>query len=269
MILPPGCMGVQPTSVRGPTAIGVDVRPQSWDCAVGDLIRVKGDEWAPRLLFYGKVPDERAVLFLMQQYAVRFGCSDSRPDGTLALRLQNLAIARLGMKFWRTQYATSPTEIKVTLNEKEGLLTLDRTKTLDDVHWAFQTGRFLLPQNFLEIGRIHHVADRPKVSDGSSDFASELTSSARILTTWHQREAYLWKESGPDHAFHALNNLLVAMDMGNLKRGTDTEFAGSTSGIVASTLSGTMAGRRRGGGGGSSVDSDDDEPADEQFFMEA
>lgn len=245
MKFPPGCMGMQPALVRGPCGIGVDVRPSSWDCAVCDLVQPREGLWVKRLVFYGKVPDEKHVEFVARQYRVRVGCCDSRPDGTLALRLQK-AMLRMHVDFWRCQYATYSTEIKVKENREERLLTLDRTKTLDDVHWDFQTAMgWLIPQNFLEIGRTGYLSAEGRraakemhgvdVMSGGADFASELKASTKILTTQHGRPAYVWTE-GVDHTFHALNLLKVAIDQGNLQRFGGTAVVGPVKGIVGRTL---------------------------------
>jgi len=235
---------MQPALVKGPSALGCDIRPGSFDVCICDLLMARNDLWVKRLVFYGKVPDEKAVEFLARQYRVRVGCCDSRPEGTLALRLQQ-ALLKNHVEFFRCQYATCETEVKITENREERLLTLARTKTLDDVHHDFSTALgWLIPQNYLEIGRTAYLSEAGRraakeshgdVWSGGKDFATELKASTKILTTQHGRPAYVWTE-GTDHAFHALNLLNVAVARGDLQRFGGTAVVGPVKGLVANTL---------------------------------
>ena len=201
--IPSGCMGLQPSSIRGPCAIGCDVRPGSWDVVIADLIRnPKSQLRVVRPVFIGKVEDDEQVEFVMRQYKVRFGGIDTRPETTLAKRLQTRA-APLGIKLWRCEYNTAPSTIEVTENEAEGLLKLDRTLTLDAVHYSFMTGgTVLLPQNFRQVT--------------GGQFTREMTSASRVPIKWQGRDAYSWAKQGPDHVFHAWNYLLVAIGRSNM-----------------------------------------------------
>jgi hypothetical protein len=216
--LPKGCMGVTPSSVRGPCAIGVDVRPGSWDVVCGDVVMSPAGLYVARPLFVGMVRDELDVLHVMQQYKVRVGVCDTRPETTLAKRLQVSARDK-GIEVWRAEYNTSPSTIDMQANEKEMVLKLDRTMTLDTVHYAFQTGlTVVLPQNFKEIT--------------GGDFVREMCSSQRVPTRWMGKDCYTWEGRGADHAFHAFNYFLAAIRKGNLMAYGGTETMGPSRGLV-------------------------------------
>lgn len=223
MFLPQGCMGVQPRQVRGPCAAGVDIRPGSWDVVVCDLVRGETSRLqVVRPVFVGKVSDEEQVLFVLRQYKVRYACADTRPETTLAKRLQAAAWGH-GIKLWRAEYNTAPSTIQVSENDAEGLLKLDRTLTLDDVHFAFNVGlTVVLPQNFRQIT--------------GGDFVREMTSSSRVPIKWQGRDAYSWEHQGPDHAFHAFNYCLVAVQRSNLLSWGGEVTAGAHRGLVDSAL---------------------------------
>jgi hypothetical protein len=222
--LPKDCMGVDPRTVRGPTAFGCDVRPGSWDLIIGG-VETSSTTKIPVIkpLFTGKVRDEADVIFFLRQYKVRFGVIDTRPETTLAKRLQ-LSAREHGIKVWRAEYNTAPSVVEVQENEGEGVLKLDRTMTLDNVHYSFVTGlSVILPQNWQE------------VTKGS--FKREMTSSTRIPTMWQGKPHYSWDHVGDDHSFHAFNYLLVAVKKGNLLSFGSSETLRPDKGLVASSRS--------------------------------
>lgn len=204
-------MGLPLNLVQYPCLAGVDIRPGSWDLIIGDLQRNRHTgKKVVRPVFVGKVRDEREVAFLLRQYRVRFGVTDCRPETTLAKRLQE-DVYRHGIELWRAEYNTTPTSIKMQPNPNERLVKLDRTMTLDTVHHAFQTGQgIVLPQNFKDLTR--------------GEFQSEMKGMTRVYTRWHGKDAYAWEKQGPDHAFHALNLLFVALaisGLGDFDAGSD------------------------------------------------
>lgn len=206
MKMPIGCMGVQPSKVRGNCALGLDIRPGSYDCSCAEIVRPKPGVSIPRLVFYGKVDDETAVQFLCEQYNVRSAVIDSRPDATIASRFQ-ADCKKKGIKCWRAQYSPSPTNRRMTMDEGEGLITLDRTQTLDDVFSAFAEGiGIAIPQNYREIC--------------SGQFAAELCDPNRTPVVWHGVPCFMWKNSGGDHAFHSMNYLRLAIELGKLDAGS-------------------------------------------------
>ncbi|MGE5610475.1 MAG: hypothetical protein ACM359_14590 [Bacillota bacterium] len=219
--LPQGCMGVQPKTVRGPCACGVDIRPGSWDIICADVLMAPSGIHVVRPLFIGKVRDEQDVLFVMQQYKVRVGVADTRPETTLAKRLQGAARDK-GIEVWRAEYNTSPGAIDIQANESEMVLKLDRTMTLDNVHYAFTTGlTVVLPQNFKEIT--------------GGQFAREMIASQRVPTRWMGKDCYMWENRGADHSFHAFNYLLAAIKKGNLIAFGGAATMGPSLGMVESS----------------------------------
>lgn len=215
-------MGAPPHFCRGPIGQGTDIRPGSWDTAMLEVVRTpKLGLTIPRLVFYGKVNDDEHVEDLAVFYRVQSHASDSAPDQTLADRLQG-RLEKRGIRSYRCRYNTSPSDIKITENKAEKLLTLERTMVLDDVHWAFMGGLgIILPQNFEEIC--------------GGAFWRELSNPTRVPTRWHGREYNAWRDSDHDHAMHAISYALVALHMGGLLRSGGEATMGATRGLVSSS----------------------------------
>lgn len=198
--LPKGCMGIPPDAVRNPCAMGVDVRPGSWDVSIGDVVR-RGPKFVARLVFYGKVRDEDDVVWLCNQYPVRCGVVDVRPEQSIAPRMVKSLRAQ-HKEFWRAQYNTNPTAVEMTVNEKEHLLTLERTMAMDEVYFALDKGETMaIPENYASIE--------------GGQFSNELKAPTKVPILWHGEPWWRWTD-GADHAFHSLNYLLVAMKVGKL-----------------------------------------------------
>lgn len=236
MKMPPGCMGLQPSKVKGNCAMGADIRPGSYDISVAEIARPSKGMVVPRLVFYGKVDDETAAKFVCEQYNVRAVVIDSRPDATIASRFQ-VDCKKNGIKCWRAQYSPAPTNRRITTDEGEGLITLDRTQTLDSVFTAFAEGVGIsIPQNYREICM--------------GQFAAELCDSNREPVVWHGIPCFAWKNSGDDHAFHSLNYLMLAIELGKLDAGSP-DILLPQKGIVE---------------GGAVIDDDDDNYEDAKFW---
>ena len=225
--LPPGWgSGVDPLQVKTACAMGIDVRPNSWDIAIGDVWRPRPDQPVVRLLFYGKVRDDDDVEYLANQYPVRCGAGDARPEFHTMLKLAERLRAQ-GKKFWRAQYNTNATNnVKLTENRKEWLLTADRTGSLDEVFFAAQSGLGLaLPANFRDIC--------------GGDFVRELCNPTRVPELRKGEEYHVWTK-GKDHPLHALGYLFIALQAGKLwSGGGSTEiFAmpGSTVGTIRDSV---------------------------------
>lgn len=214
-------MGVNPKRLSRPTAAGVDVRPSSWDVIIGEVVRSAiSPLGVVRPVFIGKVRDEKDVLWLFKQYDTRFSVIDTRPEATLASRIQ-AELAKVGVNCWRAEYNTVPSTVKIQENLLERILKLDRTLTIDDVHHALTTGMGIqLPQNFREVTQGH--------------FAKEMTSSTRVPIRHSGRDMYDWVKSGADHALHAFNYLMVAVVRSNLLWSGAEALMGASRGQVNS-----------------------------------
>jgi hypothetical protein len=225
--IPRGCMGVPPKLVNAPCAAGVDVRYNSWDVIIAQVVEggpKVGGMKVTRPVFIGKVKDEQQVLFLFRQYNTRFFCIDAMPEKTLSKRVCENA-AKHGIVGWRSEYNTSPlSQVAVTENMVERILKLDRLLTLDYVQMAFQTGMsIIIPQNFRDI----------HASEGGG-FAKEMTNATRIPIEWQGKETYTWQKTGSDHSLHAMNMLFVALQKSNLLAVGHADTMGATKGIVES-----------------------------------
>lgn len=215
--------GVPPKAVNTPCGAGCDVRLGSFDVCIGDLFRPRPGVSIPRILFYGKVRDEADVIYLCQQYPVKCGVADCRPESTLIKRMIE-KMRRLRKNFWRAQYPPNSTSnVEMVLNEAEHLVTLHRTMTLDEVFFAVSNGMMAVPQNFMEICH--------------GDFVKELTNPTRVPVIERGEENWHWTK-GKDHPLHAIGYWLAAMKIGKLS-GFNAEILmpvrGAVKGIIGSS----------------------------------
>lgn len=214
-------MGIPPLKVRSSCAVGVDVRPGSYDIAIGESSRVNPEQSVAKLVFYGKVRDEKDVLWLCDQYPVRCGVADGRPDTTIIFRMvEKLRKAR--KDFWRAQYNPNPiNNVEMTMNEAEHIVTLHRTMALDNVFFAAHTAMGLaLPENFMEIC--------------AGQFSKEMCSSTRVPVIFKGQEAWEWT-GGADHAMHAVGYMMAAMRIGKMSMAT-SDFITITRGAVQGSI---------------------------------
>lgn len=221
--LPRGCMGIQPMKVTSPCAMGIDQRPGSWDVAIADVVRPKPDRPMVRLVFYGKVRNEEDAIWLAQQYPVRCGVGDSRPDAMIMSRMVE-KLRKMRKDFWRVQYnPNNANAVEMMINDKERLLTVNRTMAMDELLYKAATdASLLIPQNFREIC--------------SGAFASEICVPTRVPVIERGEDTYSWTD-GTDHTFHALTYMLVALKVGKLTMGNSTlitTIKGAVEGSIAS-----------------------------------
>lgn len=215
-------MCVPPSSVTGSCAIGIDQRFGSWDVAVGEMVRTTSGRVIPRLVFYGKIPGEEEALAVMTKYRVVVGMGDVRPEAAAMHRLQNMA-DKARIRFYLAQYSTAISAVEMTLNSKEDLLTLERTMTLDNVYLQVSTATGIaFPQNVKDIG--------------GGSFIKEMCASTKLPVLWHGQHWSRWSEGGiDDHAMHAINYMLQAIQIGKLHLHRDTNLM-AVRGTVESTL---------------------------------
>src|SRR6185437_11010182 len=124
------------------------------------------------LVFYGNLQDGDECLKIMTEYKVAMALGAARPDSTHMVRVQKDA-EKQHINFWRAQYNGSPSVVEITKNEKEKLLTLERTMSLDGVFYAISTALGLaIPQNLREICG--------NVTGADGGFVKEICASTRI-----------------------------------------------------------------------------------------
>jgi hypothetical protein len=226
--LPQGCLAMPFNLLSPPCLAGVDIRTGSWDVIIADLPTGAGKNRVLRPVFIGKLRDEHEVLWLCRQYRVRCGVADCRPEGTLALRMQEDA-RKYGIEFWRAEYNTNFGTEEMTPNREKNLVKLDRTLSLDVVHHNFRMGvGVVLPQNYREANH--------------GKFAAELCASQRIPTRWQGKDTYQWEKTGDDHGLHALNYLWVAYKLSGMAGWANSETMAPMAGLVESTLSANLEG---------------------------
>lgn len=220
-------MGLKLNFVQPPCVCGIDVRPGSYDIVIADIIdSMIYKRRVIRPVFIGKVADERECLFVMLNYSVGTMMVDARPETTLAQRLQQEA-QRHFITAYRAQYNTQPSAVEMTLNEAEGLYTLERTMTMDVVHHYFQTlQQIVLPKNFRDCT--------------NAQFTAEMSSPTRTPQEWHGRDYWQWVKGGPDHAFHAFNMMICAARVSGLIEGEiggeSTIMRGEVVGMSSETM---------------------------------
>ncbi len=197
---PANCMGLPVEAIRGPVACGLDVAFGMYDFSMLEWVCPKPGFIVPRLVWYGKLENEKAAIFLVNQYRARSIVIDSRPDATIALRFQQ-EIKSTGVKCWRAQYSPTLTgNRRIVADNKEGIITLDRTLTLDAVFFGYViTGQLGLPQNFRDLA--------------GGKFVPEMAASNREPVVWHGVPTFAWKSNSADHAFHSLGYAMTASEM--------------------------------------------------------
>lgn len=218
--LPSHAMGLPPKHCVRPCAAGIDIRPGSWDTIIGDVVKNPKGEYVSRIVFQAKLDDEDQVEQVIAAYGVACAVKDSRPETTIAERLQK-RLRKKGIQSWRCSYLTTPSDVKILEVADEGIIRVDRTMTLDDIPWQMNTGTMAVPQNFRSICR--------------GEFLQEMCASTRLPRITHGREWWDWDNArNADHSFHALNYLLLAIQVGKLMFRNNDAVMATTAGFLES-----------------------------------
>ncbi len=167
--------GVLHVVIRGPIDPVTGERPQRWAGVV--------EEW-----------DE--LERTMQRFHVRACVMDAQPETTMARNFQSrFAPGRVWLAYYPNQKVGSKRAVPVDFDELNGVVDLDRTRTLDTTY-----GRFYTPLNTL-----------PADARDVPDYYDHLVAPVRVLEAGpNGKPVARYVESGPDHYAHAENYCTVA-----------------------------------------------------------
>jgi hypothetical protein len=151
-------------------------------------VRMSRQLWAGETSFE-ELPD------LLRRYRVRLTVMDALPETTKAREVQ----ARMPAgSLWLAYYVAQGTKHQdaAVFDPKEGVVNLDRTRTLDQMYGRFYDGTATLPGHARDV----------------RDYYAHLKAAIRVLEDGPagQGQVVRYVESGPDHLAHAENYCLVA-----------------------------------------------------------
>lgn len=184
-------------------------------CALGvDIGQAAGHRWAvyelqtARVLNVG-IANWPGLHALYERYNITAAVLDGRPETAKATEFQ-----RAHANVYLAEYPSQGNhgiylDIKEIADDAGGVVTwvrLDRTVACDRLIAAAHGRMFALPQNAHLIGEV--VAGQPYHS-----FYAEMLSPTRLVEDSTKGLRAVWRESGPDHYFHAFVYLLAAREL--------------------------------------------------------
>lgn len=176
------------TSSGGWTSMGIDVG------AMLHIVIRSGTSRSSRLVWAGVRRSIADVVTLIREYSVRCCVIDALPEMRFSRDLQNAT--RRGT-VWVSFYDEQTKRDAISdWDEEEGVVTTDRTRSLDD----FVAG--------IREGSITMSAD----VDGIEDYIAHITNMTRVLEKRSSgQDVARWVRTGADHYMHAENYCRIAM----------------------------------------------------------
>ncbi len=173
--------------------MGVDVGRVLHAVVRGPADRETGEtrqHWA------GEVDSFEEVGRMMKRFNVRTAVVDALPETSKARELQaSQPVGAVWLAYYTTQKIGTKRADPMQWVEAEGVVNLDRTRSLDDMLSAFVEGKATLPANAREV----------------RDYYDHLCAPVRVLEDGPGGERVpRYVESGPDHLAHAENYCRVA-----------------------------------------------------------
>jgi len=173
------------------TVMGVDVGKVQ-HCVIRGQINERGER--PQR-FAGEVDSWDELARLVLRFNVKRGVIDALPETTKARELQ----ARFPDIFWLAYYSTNPTGSKQVephdWDWKNGTVTMDRTRTLDDLFARFVSGTHTLPAYARDV----------------VDYYEHLKAPVRVIEERAGgKKVAVYVKSSDDHFAHAENYCLAA-----------------------------------------------------------
>ncbi len=175
--------------------------PQAVGCAMGvDVGKVFHVEitdnltqCGPRVVWAGTVQDDEELSRLMRAYDVRCCVVDAAPETHLVKKFQARHPGRVFLARYDANRIGEP-----LINTDDGIVSYDRTQSLDASHAELLERGVILPAEFRTI-------------DGG-EFVRQMCAPARVFE--ESRGRYVWIEgSEPDHYRHAHNYNWIARDL--------------------------------------------------------
>ena len=184
------CCGREPAQRNSyiSTAIGVDVKTDSLHVVVG---YPSGDE-KYKIIYMARVSEWNDVADIARRFKCKNMCIDYEPQTMKAKEFRAAEPYNVYLVDYQEKMKSAQ-----KIDERQGILTVRRTETMDKVFSVVKT------PGLLEIPRRNAETDT---------FADELTKTAKILeedkVTGSRR--YVYKKIGAEHYYHAVNYFLLA-----------------------------------------------------------
>jgi hypothetical protein len=198
-----------PCSPLTTTSMGIDVNMPFFAVRISDYPFVEEGTLYRRCVFAGEVADVKSLHELIAAYNVTSCVIDAQPEIRMAQEFQRDAKCSV----YRCRY--EPTEgvaVKdLVIDDTNGIVTVDRTSSLDLVLKSYLDGTTMLPTNYSEMA--------------NGKFSRQMCASVRKMEiTDRGQQRYVWVRS-EDHQFHADNYDLIASRIGAFSpAGTTSNF---------------------------------------------
>lgn len=187
-----------PCSPLTTCSMGIDVNMPFFAVRISDFPFIEDGVLYRRCVFAGEVSDVKQLHELIALYNVSTCVIDAQPEIRLAQEFQRDAKCIV----YRCRY--EPTEgvaVKdLVVDDTNGIVSVDRTSSLDLVLKQYLDGLVLLPRNYEEMA--------------NGKFSKQMCASVRRLEiTDRGVQRYVWVRS-EDHQFHADNYDMIASRLG-------------------------------------------------------
>lgn len=146
----------------------------------------------------GTVSEFDDVADLMRRYRVDVCVVDALPETRSARTFQDSCKpGQVWLAYYVIQKTGSKKEAAIQLVEKDGIVNLDRTRTLDGMLTRIMGGSFTLPTSARDI----------------PDYYGQMQAIVRILEDHHSGKVAVYHSDGDDHFAHAENYCSVACNL--------------------------------------------------------
>ena len=173
----------------GPCSMGIDTRTVL-DIRISSI--GTGNKRIAEHIGKYTVSNTDDIIRLIRDYNVKVVCIDIGPEQILANNLQRIGVETGAFVCYRVKYKGKGKNRDYEINDVEGILTVDRSESLEMTRSSLALGLDILPENYDEI--LNGV------------YKQEMTSPYDILITKSDGTSVKrWENRGPDHAFHASN----------------------------------------------------------------
>lgn len=185
-IIPPYNSG--PKERKNPASMGIDVNRPFFDVWISDYPLVYPDKVIRRTLLVAKVLKLSEVYDLIKRYNVRVAVIDAEPENRLSIDFVKEAPCEAWMAMYRQIEGGFAKDWLI--DEKNHIITIDRTSALDSLYRHFQQELTALPMDYETFSR--------------GRFTREMLDAVRVLDNKDGRERYVWA-GNEAHALHASN----------------------------------------------------------------
>lgn len=137
------------------------------------------------------------ILGLIRDYNVKVVCIDIGPEEVLAKKLQRIGLETGMFVVYRVKYKGRGKNREFEINDIDGILTVDRSESLEMTKSDLTLGMNILPENY------------DKILNGV--YKDEMTASYITLKDKTDGTSVkIWKANGADHQYHCDNYCRLA-----------------------------------------------------------